>query len=69
MAALEWCDANGFEYVDGCAWAHNERVLALDKSLGFAEVGRIEDAYRRDGKQYTQVILVRRRSWGSARQQ
>jgi ribosomal protein S18 acetylase RimI-like enzyme len=58
--ALAFADAHGAEYVDGTAWASNTRVLALDKSLGFVEVGKVEDAYRRDGVSYDHVMLVRK---------
>ena len=57
--ALDHADASGAEYVDGVAWADNHRVLALDMSLGFRVVGTVIDAYRRGGRSYDQVLLVR----------
>lgn len=62
-AVLEWCDDHGVQYVDGTAWASNTTALALDESLGFRVVGRIDDAYRRDGVSYDQLQLVRRAKW------
>lgn len=60
--ALKWCDDMGFEYVDGWAWAHNARALALDCKLGFEIVATIKDAYRpRPNESYDQVLLVRKR--------
>lgn len=58
-AALRRADELGAEYVDGVAWADNHRVLALDLSLGFRVVGTVIDAYRRGGRSYDQVLLVR----------
>lgn len=62
-AALAWCDdpANGIEYVDGWAWADNERALRMDAALGFVEVGRVVDAYRDGDRKRDQVIMVRQR--------
>lgn len=67
-AALLRADVDRAEYVDGVAWAHNARVLALDFSLGFKAVGRVNDAYRRDGVSYDQILLVRTASWLQAQQ-
>lgn len=66
--ALAFADEHGAEYVDGVAWAHNARVLKLDFSLGFKPVGRVNDAYRRDGVSLDQILLVRKAAWLPAQQ-
>lgn len=58
--ALQWADDEGIAWVDAHAWADNEAALALDRAHGFVEVGRLEDAYRRDGVSYTQVSMTRK---------
>lgn len=46
-------------WVDGQALADNEHVLALDRAMGFWEVGRVPDVLRRpDGRRVAQVILT-----------
>jgi GNAT superfamily N-acetyltransferase len=59
--AVSWCAAqHELSWIDGWALAHNKPVLALDKSVGFYEVGFIEDALRVDGVSYDQMILALR---------
>ena len=61
--ALAWCDdpGNGIDWVDGWAWADNERALRMDAKLGFEVVGRLQDVWRDGNRSRDQVMLVRKR--------
>lgn len=64
--ALAWCDQaeTGIDYVDGWAWADNERARKMDAAAGFVEMVVMPDVLRMaDGTRRDQVILVRGKPW------
>lgn len=59
--ALEWCaQQSGIDWMELRVFANNEPAIALYKSLGFNEDGRVPDMFRIHGTSIDDVYMSRR---------
>ena len=60
-AAIRWAKTQDtLTWLDAEVFGHNEPALRLHRKLGFAEVGRVSDMYRIEGRPVDDIRLALR---------